>query len=102
MKWLLFRKWCQFRLHCLTQKTLFLGRPAYLRGLLIRPNILPHLRSYDATLLELHVTRNVIRSPSFSSMAPTTWKLLPYRLRKLKTPHVFSNSLIDYLHLKLK
>ena len=102
MKWLSFRKRCQFRLLCLTHKTLFLGRPAYLRALLTRRNILPHLRSSDATLLDLPVTRNVMRSRSFTSMAPTTWNLLPYRLRRLKSPHVFANSLKDYLNLKLK
>ena len=93
MKWLSFIKRCQFRLLCLTHKTLFLGRPAYLRGLLTRRNILLHLRSSDATLLDLPVTRNVMRSRSFTSMAPTTWNLLPYRLRRLKSPHVFANSL---------
>ena len=55
MKWLSFRKRCQFKRLCLTHKTLFLGRHAYLRGLLTRRNILPHLRSADATLLDLHV-----------------------------------------------
>ena len=102
MKWLSFRKRCQFRLLCLKHKTLFLSRPAYLRGLLIRRNILPHLRSSDATLLDLPVTCNVMRSRSFTSMAPTTWNLLPYRLRRLKSPHVFANSLKDYLNLNLK
>ena len=102
MKWLSFRKRCQFRLLCLTEKTLFLCRPAYLRGLLTRRNILPHLRSSDATLRDLPITRNVMRSRSFSSMSPTAWNLLPYRLHKLKSPHVFSNSLKDYLNLNLK
>ena len=58
--------------------------------------------SSDATLLDLHVTRNVMRSRSFTSMAPTTWNMLPYRLRRLKSPHVFANSLKDYLNLNLK
>ena len=102
MKWLSFRKWCQFRLLCLTHKTLFLGRPAYLRAFLTRRNILPHLRSSDAKLLDLPVTRNVMRSLSFTSMAHTTWNLLPYRLRRLKSPNVFANSLNDYLNLNLK
>ena len=101
-KWLSFRKRCQFRLLCLIHKTLFLGRPAYLRGLLTRRNILPHMRSSDATLLELPVTRNVMRSRSFTSMVPTTWHLLLYRLRRLKSSHVFSNSLKDSLNLNLK
>ena len=35
-------------------------------------------------------------------MAHTAWNLMPYRLRKLKSPHVFSNSLKDFLNLKLK
>ena len=98
MKWLSFRKRCQFRFFCLTQKTLFLGRPAYLRGLLTRRNILPHLRSSDTTLLDLPVTRNVMRSRSFTSMVPTALHLLPYRLRRLKSPHVFANNLIDYFN----
>ena len=85
----------------LTQKTLFLGRPAYLRGLLTRRNILPHLHTSDATLLDLPVTRNVMRSRSFSSMATTTWTLLSYRLCILKLPHVFANSFQDYLNLNL-
>ena len=102
MKWLSFRKLRQFRLFCLTQKTLFLGRPAYLRGLLTCRNILPHMRSSDATLLDLPVTRNVMRSRSFSNMAFTAWNLLPYRLRRLKSPRVFANSLKDYLNLNLK
>ena len=97
-----FRKPCQFRLVCLTHKTLFLGRPAYLRGLLTRRNILPHLRSSDATLFDLPVTRNVMRSRSLTRMAPTTWNLLHYRLRRLKSPHLFANSLKDYLNLNLK
>ena len=50
----------------------------------------------------LPVTRNVIRSRSFTSIAPTTWDMLPYRLRRLKSPHVFANSLKDYLNLNLK
>ena len=76
---------------------LLLGRPVYLRGLLTRCNILPHLRSYDATLLDLPVTRNVMRSLSFISMAPTAWDGLPDHLHRLKSPHVFVNSLKDYL-----
>ena len=67
--------------------------------------ILPHLHSSDTTLLDLPVTRNLMRSRSFSSMAHIAWyflSLFSFFLRKLKTPHVFSNSLIDYLHLKLK
>ena len=32
--------------------TLILGRPGYLRGFLMRRQILKHLRSSDATLLE--------------------------------------------------
>ena len=102
MKWLSFLKRCQFKLLCLTHKTLFLGRPVYLLGLLTFRNILPHMRSPDATLLDLPVTRNVMRSRSFTSMAPTTWNLLPYRLRRLKSPHVFANSLKEYLNLNLK
>ena len=85
-----------------TESTIPLGRPAYLRGFLTRRNILPHLRSSDAALLDLPVTRNVMCSHYFSSMAPTAWSLLLNRLRRLKSPHVFSNSLKDYLNLNLK
>ena len=81
---------------------IFLGRPAYLRGLLTRRNILPHLRSSDATLLDLPVTSNVMRSRSFTSMAHTTWNQLPYRLRRLKSPHVFANSLKDIIPSGIK
>ena len=93
MKWLSFRKRFQFRLLCLTHKTLFLDRHVYIRGLLTSRNILPHLRSSDYTLLDLSVTRNVMRSRSFTSMAPTIWNMLPYRLRRLKSSHVFANNL---------
>ena len=116
MKWLSFRKRCQFRLPCLTHKTLFLGRPRNVRNVrmvdlqlhtymdcsLIAPINNRHLLSSDATLLDLPVTLNVMRSSSLSSMAPTVWHFLPYRLRKLKSPHVFSNGLKDYLNVKLK
>ena len=102
MNWLSFRKRCQFRLLCLTHKTLFLGRPAYLRGLLTCRNILPHLCSSDSTILDLPVTRTVMHYRSFTSMAPTAWHLLHCRLRRLKSPQVFTNSLKDYLNLNLK
>ena len=89
MKWLSFRKRYQFRLLCLTQKTLFLCIPAYLHGLLTCRNILPHLSSSDDILLDVPVTHNVMHSRSFSSMAPTACNLQPNRLRKLKSLHVF-------------
>ena len=53
MKWLPFKKRCEFSLLCLMHKTLILGRPGYLHGLLVRRQILQHLRSSDAALLEL-------------------------------------------------
>ena len=53
MKWLPFKKRCEFRLLCLMHKTLILGRTGYLRGLFVRRQILQHLRSSDSTLLEL-------------------------------------------------
>ena len=55
---------------------------------------------YINTQIHSYTSTYIYRS--FTSMAPTTWNLLPYRLRRLKSPHVFANSLKDYLNLNLK
>ena len=62
MKWLPFKKWFEFRLPCLMHNTLILGRPGYLRGLLVRRQIFQHLRSSDATLLKLTNGCNAMQS----------------------------------------
>ena len=62
MKWLPFKKRCEFRLLCLMHKKLILDRPGYLRGLIVCRQILQNLRSSDATLLKLPNGCNAMQS----------------------------------------
>ena len=89
---------CEFRLLCLMNNTLIQVRPGYLRSLFVRRQILQHLRSSDATLLELPNGCNAMQSRSFSRMAPARRNTLPYYLRKLKSPRTFANYLKYYLN----
>ena len=98
IKWLPFKKRCEFRLLCLMHTTLILGRPGYLRGLLVRRQILQHRRSYDAILLEPPHGCNAMQSRSFSRIAPARWNTLPYYLRTLKSSPTFAYCFKDYLN----
>ena len=70
MKWLPFKKRCEFRLLCLIHTTLILSTPGYLRGLLVRRQLLQNLRSSDSTLLKLPNGCNAMHSLSFFRIAP--------------------------------
>ena len=98
MKRLPFKNRCEFRLLCLMHNTLILGRPGYLRVLLVHRQILQHLSSSDATLLEMPNGYNAMQSRSFSRIAPARWNILTYYLRKLKSPRTFAYRLKDYLN----
>ena len=62
--------------------TLILGIPGYLRGVLVRRQILQHLRYSDSTILELPYGCKPIQFSSFSRIAPARWNILPYYLRE--------------------
>ena len=95
MKWLPFKKRCEFRLLFLIHKTLILGRPGYLRGLFVRLQIIQFLCSSDATLQEMSNGCNAMQSHSFSRIVLAIWNILPYYLRKLKSPRTFANKLTN-------
>ena len=93
-----FKKRCEFRLLFLIHKTLILGRPGYLHGLLVRRQILQHLRSSESTLLDVPNGCNAMQSRTFFRIAPASWNIMPYYLRELKSPPTFAYCLKHYLN----
>ena len=98
MKWSPFKKRSDFRLLRLMHKTLIIGIPGYRRGSIVRRQIIQYLHSSDTTVLELLNGCNAMQSRSFSRIAPARWNILPYYLRKLKSPRTFAYCLKHYLN----
>jgi len=95
--WLPIHQRIQFKIACITYKTIHTTQPAYLNSVPSRT-----LRSSDTNLLSVPHVRTCFGSRSFSVAAPTIWNSLPFDIhnscsiasfrRKLKTFYFSTSS----------
>jgi len=93
--WLPIHQRVQFKIACVTYKTIHTTQPAYLNSVLEHYIAFRTLRSSDTNLLSVPRVRTCFGSRSFSVAAPTIWNSLPFDIcnscslasfrRKLKT-----------------
>jgi len=79
--WLPIHHRIQFKIACITYKTIHTTQPAYLNSVLEHYTPARTLRSSDTNLLSVPRVRTCFGSRSFSVAAPTIWNSLPSDIR---------------------
>jgi len=79
--WLPIHQCIQFKIACITYKTIHTTQPAYLNSVLEHYTPARTLRSSDTNLLSVPRVRTCFGSSSFSVAAPTIWNSLPFDIR---------------------
>ena len=79
--WLPIHQRIQFKIACVTYKTIHTTQPVYLNSVLEHYTPARTLRSSDTNLLSVPRVRTCFGSRSFSVAAPTIWNSVPFDIR---------------------
>ena len=99
--WLPIHHRIQFKIACITYKTIHTTQPAYLNSVLEHYTPARTLRSSDTNLLSVPRVRTCFGSRSFSVAAPTIWNSLPSDVRNSCSVASFRHKLKTFFFQRL-
>ena len=98
LHWLPIESCIQFKIACITYKTVSAAQPAYLHSVLKQYALSRRLRSSDCSLLAVSRVCTFFGSRSFAVAAPTTWNSLRLHIRNSFSVFGFRSQLKTFLY----